>query len=219
MAREPAVRGANTSMRGCGSLAASGRIPALDHRAVCQCRGSSNDHSTDLVATGARKTRDNVRLILRPKLPIGSAQPWFGQESISSRTPVRYRGCGRAQLLKFVCTDPSCPRRDTPPRYAAGTPSSRASTSFLRAFSEKDVDGRDEPGHDAGEGLSMTRMLPLGLARREAVRTGAFGSCLAPRSEEHTSELQSPDHLVCRLLLEKKKTCMHYTHITWHMAE
>src|SRR5258708_12397027 len=27
----------------------------------------------------------------------------------------------------------------------------------------------------------------------------------ALRSEEHTSELQSPDHLVCRLLLEKKK--------------
>src|SRR5947208_3792076 len=27
---------------------------------------------------------------------------------------------------------------------------------------------------------------------------------LACRSEEHTSELQSPDHLVCRLLLEKK---------------
>src|SRR5258708_8914446 len=28
---------------------------------------------------------------------------------------------------------------------------------------------------------------------------------LRARSEEHTSELQSPDHLVCRLLLEKKK--------------
>src|SRR5258708_29384386 len=28
---------------------------------------------------------------------------------------------------------------------------------------------------------------------------------LFERSEEHTSELQSPDHLVCRLLLEKKK--------------
>src|SRR5258708_30511309 len=28
------------------------------------------------------------------------------------------------------------------------------------------------------------------------------------RSEEHTSELQSPDHLVCRLLLEKKKNHM-----------
>src|SRR5258708_18486660 len=37
-----------------------------------------------------------------------------------------------------------------------------------------------------------------------------FFSCvslmlLVGRSEEHTSELQSPDHLVCRLLLEKKK--------------
>src|SRR5574344_2852362 len=38
-----------------------------------------------------------------------------------------------------------------------------------------------------------------------------FAPHLAPpgeaeqRSEEHTSELQSPDHLVCRLLLEKKK--------------
>src|SRR5207244_13364692 len=28
------------------------------------------------------------------------------------------------------------------------------------------------------------------------------------RSEEHTSELQSPDHLVCRLLLEKKKNTL-----------
>src|SRR5258708_14988134 len=28
------------------------------------------------------------------------------------------------------------------------------------------------------------------------------------RSEEHTSELQSPDHLVCRLLLEKKKVAV-----------
>src|SRR5258708_28836110 len=32
------------------------------------------------------------------------------------------------------------------------------------------------------------------------------------RSEEHTSELQSPDHLVCRLLLEKKKKHAHELH-------
>src|SRR2546426_8667517 len=31
------------------------------------------------------------------------------------------------------------------------------------------------------------------------------------RSEEHTSELQSPCNLVCRLLLEKKKICAHST--------
>src|SRR5207244_4667361 len=35
--------------------------------------------------------------------------------------------------------------------------------------------------------------------------------CDAGRSEEHTSELQSPDHLVCRLLLEKKKKEQRYT--------
>src|SRR5258708_35938610 len=32
------------------------------------------------------------------------------------------------------------------------------------------------------------------------------------RSEEHTSELQSPDHLVCRLLLEKKKKVVNIKH-------
>src|SRR5258708_26895952 len=38
---------------------------------------------------------------------------------------------------------------------------------------------------------------------RPADRSGS--TRLQERSEEHTSELQSPDHLVCRLLLEKKK--------------
>src|SRR5258708_24479940 len=37
------------------------------------------------------------------------------------------------------------------------------------------------------------------------IRTTYRGKLTRTRSEEHTSELQSPDHLVCRLLLEKKK--------------
>src|SRR5438876_8764789 len=37
------------------------------------------------------------------------------------------------------------------------------------------------------------------------VRCCASGIRMCSRSEEHTSELQSPVHLVCRLLLEKKK--------------
>src|SRR5690348_17642588 len=36
---------------------------------------------------------------------------------------------------------------------------------------------------------------------------------LAVRSEEHTSELQSPVHLVCRLLLEKKKQTTNITRL------
>src|SRR3712207_8064854 len=35
-----------------------------------------------------------------------------------------------------------------------------------------------------------------------------------PRSEEHTSELQSRQYLVCRLLLEKKKVCIATTHLS-----
>src|SRR3712207_6928632 len=41
------------------------------------------------------------------------------------------------------------------------------------------------------------------------IRPGVLGEkclCLVERSEEHTSELQSRQYLVCRLLLEKKKT-------------
>src|SRR5258708_18979320 len=37
------------------------------------------------------------------------------------------------------------------------------------------------------------------------------------RSEEHTSELQSPDHLVCRLLLEKKKKHRLYHMPMWQL--
>src|SRR5438552_14968081 len=42
---------------------------------------------------------------------------------------------------------------------------------------------------------------------RKLLGDDRFASFLV-RSEEHTSELQSPDHLVCRLLLEKKKQCL-----------
>src|SRR5947208_9598810 len=41
------------------------------------------------------------------------------------------------------------------------------------------------------------------LSKETGIPLVATNDC---RSEEHTSELQSPDHLVCRLLLEKKKS-------------
>src|SRR5256885_8449433 len=41
---------------------------------------------------------------------------------------------------------------------------------------------------------------------------GKAGSPQPDRSEEHTSELQSPCNLVCRLLLEKKKQIKHHIH-------
>src|SRR2546429_134778 len=48
----------------------------------------------------------------------------------------------------------------------------------------------------------LRRCTPVGLGH---TRTSLPASYIAARSEEHTSELQSRLHLVCRLLLEKKK--------------
>src|SRR5690348_17957329 len=58
--------------------------------------------------------------------------------------------------------------------------------------------------------LSLHDALPISAAmlsvdQREAVGADPRHAFVRRRSEEHTSELQSPVHLVCRLLLEKKK--------------
>src|SRR5207244_6865563 len=56
--------------------------------------------------------------------------------------------------------------------------------------------------------LCLARNCPLLVAPTMNVQmwtNPATQRNVAQRSEEHTSELQSPDHLVCRLLLEKKK--------------
>src|SRR5579863_5946898 len=55
--------------------------------------------------------------------------------------------------------------------------------------------------------LSLHDALPISRARPPPPAGPAARSCgpRPGRSEEHTSELQSPVHLVCRLLLEKKK--------------
>src|SRR5688572_27544608 len=53
--------------------------------------------------------------------------------------------------------------------------------------------------------LTLTAFFSVGLAGAAATEEAASVS-LARRSEEHTSELQSQSNLVCRLLLEKKKT-------------
>src|SRR5258708_17663172 len=73
----------------------------------------------------------------------------------------------------------------------------------------------------AGRKLEAAAKVPPGAREGREERDGAdghrssLGSLYAViqanrrRSEEHTSELQSPDHLVCRLLLEKKKIILY----------
>src|SRR5947208_11650202 len=59
---------------------------------------------------------------------------------------------------------------------------------------------------DVGERASHRDGVRPSQPRRDGdVLEPTVAAGLGWRSEEHTSELQSPDHLVCRLLLEKKK--------------
>src|SRR2546426_5830962 len=72
--------------------------------------------------------------------------------------------------------------------------------------SDQDQGPRHNPharveGHGE-DGETPTARLVLHGRQEHDPRPGVLGSC---RSEEHTSELQSPCNLVCRLLLEKKK--------------
>src|SRR6266487_6586850 len=71
-------------------------------------------------------------------------------------------------------------------------------TLFMCSFKESEI-------HQC---WTSTKELVATLAGHSSVRrlhAEREQSSYPPRSEEHTSELQSPVHLVCRLLLEKKK--------------
>src|SRR5258708_26601026 len=66
--------------------------------------------------------------------------------------------------------------------------------------------------HDFDPSGARQRSFEILSQQRHGTGAGADASGVSAgrrahrsRSEEHTSELQSPDHLVCRLLLEKKK--------------
>src|SRR5258708_30848306 len=49
------------------------------------------------------------------------------------------------------------------------------------------------------------KIVSTDLKKKSKILRSMIENNVQGRSEEHTSELQSPDHLVCRLLLEKKK--------------
>src|SRR3712207_8891809 len=65
-----------------------------------------------------------------------------------------------------------------------------------------------ESSNFSGPGASLSSARPSAIAPEETTSTSRLPLCrpaISLRSEEHTSELQSRQYLVCRLLLEKKK--------------
>src|SRR5437660_5278369 len=83
---------------------------------------------------------------------------------------------------------------------------------YTTLFRSRDGGGRDQRVH-----RDASPELPLHERRVLRSRSGSSGE--ASRSEEHTSELQSRGHLVCRLLLEKKKRCGSYTAVRFSMLD
>src|SRR5258708_22575935 len=75
----------------------------------------------------------------------------------------------------------------------------------LIATPEKSGFDGDSQRFRLGENYKKLKEKPPVLASLIVSPNGAQIQPGKKRSEEHTSELQSPDHLVCRLLLEKKK--------------
>src|SRR5258708_11476136 len=86
------------------------------------------------------------------------------------------------------------------------------STLFPYTTLFRSPEGRDLVGARVGQRTDLALDPPYAETARHEDKVGALTYA---RSEEHTSELQSPDHLVCRLLLEKKKT-LKQTHYNAH---
>src|SRR5438552_12197645 len=109
---------------------------------------------------------------------------------------VRHSSCGIVSSYVFHFFFFSCSRDH---RDLHSFPTRRSS----------DLDGGGAPAA-VGDGPHLDRAAPA---------AGGAGAARSRRSEEHTSELQSPDHLVCRLLLEKKKKRILQRHKPNHLLE
>src|SRR2546425_3929240 len=82
---------------------------------------------------------------------------------------------------------------------------------YTTLFRSLVVDEEVGDGQRVGDELERLAEQLLGEVerRRTAVDEDGLAGTHEPRSEEHTSELQSLAYLVCRLLLEKKKIKIH----------
>src|SRR3712207_6225806 len=127
-----------------------------------------------------------------------STQPW-ASPTASAEIAIR-----PSPRMERNC---AYPRPRSPTRFSAGTrqslnESSRVSEAFQPTFEYRLP--TLNPGVPDGMAIAEISLPPSGRVPVTAVTvTSSVRS--VPRSEEHTSELQSRQYLVCRLLLEKKK--------------
>src|SRR5690625_5762311 len=111
-------------------------------------------------------------------------------------------GCGCSSILRFLRKDSS--RRGEPMREKV----TAAPESLLAApdqASQAQITSEIKTLHaEYEQRIEQGEKLPRTMYDFPPYRSSLLRSPTKDRSEEHTSELQSRGHLVCRLLLEKK---------------
>src|SRR5438876_5198480 len=149
--------------------------------------------STRSAKRAARLTWWVISTTARPSRSASARTSWNSSISwrtsrlaVGSSSTSRRGSCASARASRTRWYSP--PDRAQIQRSASGSTSHRSSARVTAARSS----GRSAPHSDS-------------RAYRPSSTVSRLSLWGAERSEEHTSELQSPVHLVCRLLLEKKK--------------
>src|SRR5947208_5587622 len=125
--------------------------------------------------------------------PAGSGSAQRAAFAVASSTPYSFVVAG------------SKPRRYSYGSLPAAFASSSTKDSRMNGFCEWPT-VRQKPTGTCGLRCAYSmRTLAIAYGWSANATTACGSTPSLSRSEEHTSELQSPDHLVCRLLLEKKK--------------
>src|SRR6266481_2747898 len=179
------------------------------------------------IARAGRSASHTVCSCLRNKQRPGPLGSTCSRVNPSGRSSIRWFGIRNRRCQPEFAEDPksrwyeralqpcSSPSRDPPLAVNSSHCSITSFQSAAIAVSTGHPKGRDPGGGENSAQASVTGACP---GRRSAERTrirspirrrSRAARSAAPRaprrSEEHTSELQSQFHLVCRLLLEKKK--------------
>src|SRR5439155_5884818 len=156
--------------------------------------------------TAAAEAMTMFHRVQTRKAPAGQESVFLAASRTFPQTIDVIRGRAEPLKIRVEVGDPASLPMDRAFGLLVQYPDDVGEVRDLRALIER--------AHAAGvlvavasDLLALTLLVPPGEMGADAVvgNSQRFGVPLGYRSEEHTSELQSRGHLVCRLLLEKKK--------------
>src|SRR5438876_1820414 len=198
-------------------------LPQVDFPTVqvtTQLPGASPDVVASLITAPLERQLGQI-----PSLSAMTATSSFGVSQISLQFDLNRDIDGATQDVQAAINAAAgiLPRTlPYPPTYAKVNPADApvltlaltSETISLRAMSDiadTILGQRLSQISGVGRVSILGGLKPAVRVQADLARLAAYG--ISMRSEEHTSELQSPVHLVCRLLLEKKKNFLSSNHL------